>query len=224
MAIQKLPRELVDHIINYLSPLSAVNAQAAFETPPREYDQPVQGLWSAIFKKEDWLRQVTELGGNPVLIGPRLGDVHLVNDYRRMPKIHMVLHSGSMSFDVSTKPMRKLFILCLKEGIVHHESCEDCAEITAGDDLTVDVSEPLRGHEWLEIQTRRIKQLFTYNNKCLQSQYCFFNDKTIKLLQPEEIGQYKFWLSRTGGVLRPDYLGKYRGGGGGGGGGEFIPR
>lgn len=98
----------------------------------------------------------------------------------------MILLSNFGRDEVPSESLRQLFFDCLKEGYTHTQRQKGWGydEIMVGN-ITVDVTQPLHGGVWLEIRARRIKQLFIFEHKFLRSQYCFFHDREIRALQPQ---------------------------------------
>ncbi|KAG6354873.1 hypothetical protein INS49_003954 [Diaporthe citri] len=99
--MEKMPQELVDNVVKYLSPQSRLNAmEAGFILP----DQAVRHsqAWRKIFKNFDWLETAVWVGANPVLVGPK-ADAFLNNNDE--PEIYLVLlpmdYSGDLQYHFS---------------------------------------------------------------------------------------------------------------------------
>jgi hypothetical protein len=177
---------LFDILCHIIAPITRYFSTGSFDNtgevlPLHSRQERIQEPWSAIFSKMDWLHKVTELGGKPALIGSRLSSVSSPGE---TGKFHMVLLSNVMRDEAPSESLRQLFFACLKQGYAHQKG-RYVDEIKIGSHITVDVTQPLRAPAWLEIKTRRIKQLFVLEHKRLHAQYCFFSEGRIGTLQPQ---------------------------------------
>lgn len=182
--LSKLPRELIDRIFHYSPSVSTANATLAFGFEPRKTDELHGALWRAIFKSDQWLNKITEIGANPVLIGANLENFCFPGKPREPKSVYIVLHSDDRYDEV--RYHRELFFQCLWE---QHQFNEKRREIRFPWGITLNVSEPLyyQESEFLKLKKRNLRQLFSYKDKQLRSQYSFFRDKEIKILQPPHI-------------------------------------
>ncbi|PVH90886.1 hypothetical protein DM02DRAFT_546924, partial [Periconia macrospinosa] len=120
---------------------------------------------------------------NPVLIGANLKNFYFPGKPKEPKSHYMVLHTGDMSGKVEC--YKELLFQSLWEERKYNEKK---GEIKFPWGITLNVSEPLHASgEFLRLNRRSLRRVFSFHERQLQSQYSFFRDKQIKNLQAPQI-------------------------------------
>ncbi|KAG2421573.1 hypothetical protein HFD88_005548 [Aspergillus terreus] len=169
-----------------------INMEAAVR--PRRRNVRVPNVWQSIFKSEEWLNAIIDnYGANPVLIGPSLDQLGLPPDQRKDKIVYALLHTADLSGDVKYItsdrfcPERNedtLFFHCLRDG---YKYSRPERKITFADiGVVLNICEPIENIETVPLR-KDLMNLVESNGEKLQSQYSFFAEKKIKIVESPEI-------------------------------------
>lgn len=193
--IQKLPRELLDHIISYISIISHHNVLSYLRYEPWKSDKSRILLWSSIFKSDVWLQSmVEEHNARLVLVGSQLRELsgkkyiilYICNTIRAHPKTW------------------NLFRKCLQNHTVMPN-----ADIIFSSGITLNVQGLLIHHSppsvLFEKQTQ--EEGFSFREGKPVIQYSFYETSHIQDLKPRDISieqGWRWWLQLSdNGIVSP---------------------
>jgi hypothetical protein len=98
-----LPRELFDLIASFLDIFDKCNMTDAFGVFGDENESNI--LWRSIFKDGKWLKEASDCGSQPVLIGSDLDNV--ATERRKRRSLYMVLNANDFSGDLWRAGLRE---------------------------------------------------------------------------------------------------------------------
>lgn len=186
-----------------------INMEAAVQ--PRRRNVGVPNVWQSIFKSEEWLNAIIDdYGANPVLIGPNLDQLGLPPDHRKDKMIYALLHTADLSGDVRYITSDRfgpeqnedtLFFHCLRDGYKYNRPERKITFADIG--VVLNIREPIDNIETVPLR-KDLKELVASHDQKLQSQYSFFAEENIKIVESPEIislGGPIFTLSGIGPVL-----------------------